>query len=115
MKIRWLKAWIIQIVTMLFISLLQALSYWLNPTLYDILLWVGMPLAGMYSAYRAVLGGLLNYAAWVAPPICLLTAHLLVWGYSPSAAPALLCAFISLIGAAAGEVMVQRKQKTKRH
>ena len=115
MKNRWLKAWILQIIIMLAASILQALSYWISPLLYDILLWAALPLAGMYTAYRAVLGGLLNYAAWIAPPACMFIAHLAIWKFSPPAGPALLCAFISLIGAAAGEVMNQRIQQKKYH
>lgn len=114
MKFRWLKAWIIQIIIMLALSLLQALSYWLHPLLHDILLWGGLPLAGMYTSYRAVLGGLLNYAAWIAPPVCMFIAHMIIWNYSPPVGAALLSAFISLIGAAAGEVMMQRN-KGKKH
>lgn len=113
MKKKWLCAWLIQIVIMLIVCVLQALSYMLSVILYDILLWGMVPLAGLLTAYRAVKRGLLNYAAWIAPPVCLYFSHLIVWGFAPSAGAALLSAFVSLIGAAAGEVSVQRSQRSK--
>ena len=114
MKRAWVKAWIIQFAEMLAICLLQAFSYCLISFIYDILLWGALPLAGMFTACQAVKRGLLNYAAWIAPPVCLYIAHMLIWGFSPPAGAALLCAFASLIGAAAGEVINQRNKRTKR-
>lgn len=113
MKVKWLKAWLIQIVTMMILCVLQAFSYYLMAVIYNILLWGVVPLAGLFTAYRAVKRGLLNYAAWIAPPVCLYASHLLVWHYSPPAGAALLCAFVSLVGAAAGEVKMQRDKRTK--
>lgn len=71
---------------------------------YGILIWAIVPLMGAVSAYRATRRGLNNYLAWLAPPICTVAVHALVWVYLPEPGPALLCALVSLIGAAAGEV-----------
>ena len=103
---RWWLAWLMQILVMGAVSLLTAAAYGTG-IVYTLLLWMAVPLAGAATALRAVRRGLLNYAAWIAPPACLYLAHAALWGYSPSAGAALLCAFVSLVGAAAGEVLAQ--------
>ena len=115
MKNRWLRAWLIQIVEMLILCFGQAFTYCLSACIYDILLWGMIPLAGLFTAYRAVRRGLLNYAAWIAPPVCLYTSNIILWGFAPPAGAALLSAFTSLVGAAAGEVVNQRDKRTKSH
>ena len=106
---RWAVAWGLQIAAMFAAGLLTAASHGVHPVLHGALTWVLMPLAGAVTAYRAVRRGLLNYAAWIAPPACLYLANRLVWGYAPSAGAALLCAFVSLVGAAAGEVAKRQR------
>ena len=46
-----------------------------------------------------------------APPVMLFVGYVLVWGYAPSAGPVFLCDFVSLVGAATGEVLNQRQKK----
>lgn len=105
----WIAAWLIQIAAMLCAGALSALSLGIHPALYGVALWLLTPLFGAYTALRAVRRGLLNYAAWIAPPVCQCAAHVLIWGYLPPAGAMLLCAFVSLVGAAAGEVLNQRR------
>ena len=101
---RWLWAWLAQIAIMTAVCVPAALSQ-AGPTwLRIIALWVVVPLAGAVSAWRVVLHGLLNYVAWIAPPAVLYIVHIALWGYVPPVSAALLCAFVSLVGAAAGEV-----------
>ena len=107
----WPKALAIQILFSLAAGLLTSLAEGLSPVVSALALWLFMPLAGAFTAFQAVRRGLLNYAAWLAPPVSLYVAHFLLWRYAPPAGPALLCAFISLVGAAAGEVYVQRKRQ----
>ena len=114
MKRRWIWALGLQILEMLAACALQALSYGVHPALYGALLWAGVPLAGLLTACAAVRRGLNNYAAWIAPPACLFAAHFALWDFSPSAGAALLTALTSLVGAAAGEVFVQRNARKKR-
>ena len=109
MKHRWIWAWLIQIAEMLVVCLIQALSHSAGAALSAVLLWGAVPLAGLLTACRAVGRGLLNYAAWIAPPAVLFAVHYAVWGFSPAAGAGLLTAFASLVGAAAGEVLRQRK------
>ena len=109
LKKSWLKAIIIQILACLAAGLLVSLAVGLPPLLSGLAWWLFMPLAGALSAFQAVRRGLLNYAAWIAPPACLYAAHFLLWRYAPPAGPVLFCAFIALVGAAAGEVYMQRK------
>lgn len=109
MKHRWIAAWLIQIVEMAAVCLVQALSHGAGAGLYAALLWGAVPLAGMLTACRAVRRGLLNYAAWIAPPACLFAVHYAVWRFSPAPGAGILTAFLSLIGAAAGEVLRLRK------
>ena len=107
----WIAAWAVQIAMMLGAGALSALSLGVHPALYGAALWLLMPLLGAYTALRAVRRGLLNYAAWIAPPVCECAAHVLIWGYLPPAGAMLLCAFVSLIGAAAGEVLNRQKKR----
>ena len=107
----WIAAWVVQIAVMLGAGALSALSLGVHPALYSAALWLLMPLLGAYTALRAVCRGLLNYAAWIAPPVCECAAHVLIWGYLPPAGAMLLCAFVSLIGAAAGEVLNRQKKR----
>lgn len=113
---RWPLAWLLQWIVMALVGFLTALTASIHPALYAVALWGCTPLAGGATAFGAVRRGLLNYAAWIAPPICLYAAYRALWGYAPPAAAALICAFCSLVGAAAGEVYVQQhKNEQRRH
>lgn len=75
-------------------------------------LWIVLPLAGAATACAAVSrGGLSNYLAWIAPPLLFYSVHLLLWGYAPLLGTTLICAGLSLVGAAAGEVMRTQKKR----
>ena len=74
-------------------------------------MWGLSPILGFLSGLIATRKGLLNYAAWIAPPVMLFVGYVLVWGYAPSAGPVFLCGFVSLVGAATGEVLNQRQKK----
>jgi len=104
-RLKWPVIWLIQIIVMLALSIVTALSYYLGPVVHGIMVWGVMSIAGFASACLATCGGLLNYAAWIAPPLTILLGHSMVWRYLPGAGPILLCAFISLVGAATGEVI----------
>lgn len=112
-KLHWLWALLIQSAAMLLLSLIGALTLYLGSTLHAIVQWAILPLAGCASAYIATILGLNNYIAWIAPPAMGFAAHLIVWGFVPNPGPILLCALISLIGAAAGEV-VKRQNNAKK-
>ena len=111
---KWPAAWGIQIVEALIAGALASLSLGIHPWAYNVALWALTPLIGAITAFQAVRRGLLNYAAWIAPPACLCAAHTLIWGYLPSAGAMLLCAFIALVGAASGEVYIQQHQNHHR-
>jgi len=104
MKRSWLKALCIQSAVMAAACLAAEISYYASSMLHSICLWAAVPLLGAYTAMKCVLAGLNNYAAWIAPPACCVLAALILWGYVPGAGPVLVCAFVSLVGAAAGEV-----------
>lgn len=108
---KWAAAWLVQIVVMLAAGALTALTDVLHPVLFGLLSWAAMPLLGMFTACWATRKGLLNYAAWIAPPVCMWLSYYLIWQYSPAPGSALLCAFLSLVGAAAGEVLNNQKKK----
>ena len=109
MKHRWIAAWAIQLTEGLAAGLAAALAQGAAPLLRGAALWGLAPAAGLFSACRAVRRGLNNYLAWLAPAPCLYAMHYLIWGYSPPAGPALLTAFLSLVGAAAGQVINDRE------
>lgn len=106
---KWPVVWAVQWLVMLVVGALIAFSVLLGGWLSDVVAWVGMSAAGLISAYRATRRGLLNYAAWIAPPVCMGFAHWLIWWYPPHAGPVLLSALVSLVGAAAGEVKNQQE------
>ena len=108
MKHRWIVAWVIQVAEALAAGLLAALAVGWGAAASKVLLWGFAPLAGLFSACQAVRRGLNNYLAWLAPAPCLFAAHYALWGFAPPAGAALLTAFLSLVGAAAGQVLVQR-------
>ena len=109
-KWKWPIAWLVQIIEMLAVGAIVALTDMLPPAIYGILAWVIAPLLGMLTSCRTTRRGLLNYAAWIAPPACMWLTYYLIWNYSPQPGPALLCAFLSLVGAAAGEVLNRQKE-----
>ncbi|MBQ8088875.1 MAG: hypothetical protein IJ234_10740 [Clostridia bacterium] len=109
---KWSLAWLVQLVEMFVAGALLALLHPLGNPLYAVCAWGALPMFGLYSAYRATMRGLLNYAAWLAPPIAMAATHWLIWTYPPSPAPVFFCAFTAIIGAAAGEV---RKQQRRKH
>ena len=109
-KWKWPVVMLAQFVLALAAGTLIAAANLLPPWVYGILSWAGMSAVGMTLAYRATRRGLLNYAAWIAPPACMWLGHWLLWGYSPDPGQVLLSALISLVGAAAGEV---RNQQSK--
>lgn len=110
-KWKWLSAWLVQIAEMLAAGVIAACTDMLHPVLFGFVSWAVMPVLGMLTACRATRRGLLNYAAWIAPPACMWLGHYVIWGYSPAPGPAILCAFLSLTGAAAGEVLNQQKKR----
>ena len=113
MKHGWIWAWALQIALMLAVSALAALSRSAHEALYAAMLWGVVPLAGLLTACRAVGRGLNNYLAWLAPAACLFAAHFALWGYSPNPGAGLLTALLSLVGAAAGQVLKERGDKQK--
>ena len=110
MKHRWLWALALQVAEMAAVCLLTALAEGAGALPRALMLWVATPMAGLVTSCQAVRRGLNNYLAWIPPAPCLYGANLLVWGYAPPPGPALLTAFLSLVGAAAGQVMLQRSE-----
>ena len=110
-KWKWPVAWLVQVLEMLAAGALTAIADVFSPLLFGVLSWAVMPLLGMLTACRATRRGLLNYAAWIAPPACMWLSHYLIWDYSPAPGPAIVCAFLSLVGAAAGEVLNQQEKR----
>lgn len=108
-KSRWLTAWMLQIAVMIVVCALAALSEGALTPIRVLMLWIITPLAGGITAFFAVRRGLLNYAAWIAPPMAHYLVYLLIWGYVPPVSSALVCALIALMGAAAGEVSAKSK------
>lgn len=105
--------WLAQTGVMLACGVGIALTNMLGAAAYAVTSWVGMSALGIASAYRATRRGLLNYVAWIAPPVCMAVSHALIWTYAPPPGPVLLCALCALMGAAAGEVMNRRIEERK--
>ena len=102
---RWWLAWIVQWAASFLAGAVAALTVPLNPAVHAIAVWGVLPLLGAYGACRVTRLGVLNYIAWIAPPCAMAASHALIWRFAPDAGPVLLCAFVSLVGAATGEVL----------
>ena len=108
--IPWPLIWLIQAAAVLALGALAALSTLLGGLIHGAFLWALMPLGGAAAACMATMRGLNNYLAWLAPPLMEIAANLLIWGYSPKTGPVFLCGFVSLVGAAAGEVCKRQRR-----
>lgn len=109
--LKWLWILLVQMISLLLLSILLEQTYYLSIVLHSICAWAVFPLAGMFSACFATRKGLLNYAAWLVPPAMQFLGYYICWPYSIKPGPVFLCVFISLIGAAAGEVLKRRDKK----
>ena len=78
-KWKWPVVLAVQIGTMLLWGVALALCEWLGAVGYAVAAWGLSPVAGLVSAYRAVRRGLLNYAAWIAPPLGMLAGNWICW------------------------------------
>lgn len=110
MHCRWPWILLVQSAATIAVFCLLSLSLWLGGFIHGLFLWVLTPVAGFISACIATRAGLLNYAAWLIPPLAQIAASMILWGYPANVGPVFLCAFISLVGAATGEVL---KRSTK--
>lgn len=110
---KWPWILLLQIILTMAAFALLSLSLWLGGFLHSLCLWLLTPLAGFASACIATRRGLLNYLSWLIPPLAQVAMHLLLWGYPPAVAPVFLCGFISLVGAATGEVLKAHNKQNK--
>lgn len=104
-RLRWLWIWLVQTVCMAVLAVAAAGSLFISSALYEVCMWGLLPLAGGACACLCTRKGLLNYAAMLAPPVMQVLGHILLWGYGPEVPPVCLCGLVSMIGAAAGEVI----------
>ena len=111
----WRLFWPVQALIMLIVALLSTFLPLLFPDfavpLRFVFLWLLPSAAGAWTACVLSRGGLNSYAAWIVPPVVHSVVPLIVLGYLPSPFSMLLCAFISLVGAATGEVLRQRDNR----
>lgn len=115
-KIAWPVALLIQAAAALAVAYGASQLLWISPALYAAGAWALVPAFGAASAYWATVRGLSNYAAWIAPPVAAVLGHYLAFFYPPqSAGPAFVCAVLSVVGAAAGEVVKQRRGGQRRN
>ena len=110
---RWLWVMLLEMICSLAICLLLGLSLWLGGFVHGLCKWVLTPACGLLCACIATRAGFLNYLAFLVPPLMCLAANLILWGYLPHPAPVLVCAFASLVGAAAGEVLKRQHEKQR--
>jgi hypothetical protein len=120
--IRVKRGWIIglsvQIVSLSAISAANAIMPLVlplsDPIMFQrIISWLIIQIAGTLSAYYAVRTGLSNFFAWIMPPVLYTSIPWLIIGYPPGAGPMLLCALVSIMGAAAGVEINKREEKRR--
>ena len=103
---------IIQFIGMAVLAYLMFNTLWFSRIVYNICIWGVWPVAGLFSAYLVTVRGVNNFIGWIAPPLAGLIAHYLAFFYMPeSAGPFFVCAFLSIVGAAAGDVVKKLKNK----
>ena len=101
-----LKLLLFQAGAMLILSWLCAHALWLGNWTYTACQWALLPVAGAVSAYIITLRGVNNYLAWILPPLMAVAGHYLAFFYPQSSAgPLFVCAVVSVVGAAAGDVV----------
>ena len=112
-KRNWKLMWLSQLLIMLLIALPATFLPLIFPTaavpLRVVFMWLLPVTAGAWTSCALTRAGLTSYAAWVLPPVVHSVIPWLLIGYPPSAASMLLCAFISLVGSAAGDVLYRRE------
>ena len=111
-RLKWYGVLLLQVILTLAAFLLLDLSLLIGGFVYGMCRWVFMPLCGLLSACISTRAGFINYLAFLVPPLASLLSSLILWGYLPQPAPVFVCGFVSLVGAAAGEVL---KQNTRQH
>jgi len=72
--------------------------------------WGFLPIFGFCTSLWLTLRGVNCYLAWLLPPICMGGVPWLLIGYPPPIGSAFLCAIISLVGAASGDVLLKKKK-----
>ena len=108
----WRRMWPVQFLLFLLISLCATFLPLYFPAaalpLRIIFLWLLPAAAGAWTSCRLTRLGLISYAAWIVPPIVHSVVPWLTVGFPPSGLSMTLCAFVSLVGAAAGDVLYRR-------
>lgn len=103
---------LIQFLGMAAVTYLLFNTMWLSRWVYNACAWVVWPIIGLMSAYMVTVRGVNNMLGWIAPPVAGLAAHYLAFFYMPdSAGPFFICAFASIVGAAAGDVQKKFRKK----
>lgn len=110
--LKYLLMLVLQFVGMAVSAYILFNTLWLSRTVYNICIWGVWPVLGIFSAYMVTVRGVNNFLAWIAPPLAGLAAHYAAFFYMPeSAGPFFICAFLSVVGAAAGDVVKKYKSK----
>lgn len=98
------------------IFVLSFLFYLLRPVsvLYNILMFIILPIASAYTSFELVKRMINPYLAWILPAIAeTLAGFLSSLGIGPNPLPIMITAFVSLIGSATGDVSVKFKKRIK--
>lgn len=93
------------------------ISYLLRPlpVLYYILIYGFVPLFSAIFSLKLVVKSVNPYLAWILPPVAQSLGGLLAaMGIAPDPLPVMVTAFISLVGAAAGDVINKTNKKGRK-
>lgn len=106
-----IKLLLIQLVITAVFSYLAALSLYLGAAVNAACTFGLLPLIGLVTSYKITVRGVNNYLAWLLPPFMGVLAHYLAFFYLPQTPGAfLVCAVVSIIGAAAGDVVKKTRK-----
>ena len=109
----WRLMWLFQLLIMLLIALAATFLPLIFPIaavpLRVVFMWLLPLTAGAWTSCTLARAGLTAYASWVLPPVVHSVIPWLLIGYPPSAASMLVCALLSLVGSAAGDVLYRRE------
>ena len=108
---RYVLLFLIQLISVFILSLFSFLIRPLN-LVYPISIYALVPLFSSFSAYKLTRKGINPYLSFLLPPVAeTLAGFTAAMGIGPEPLPVFITAFISLVGAAAGDV---RNKMTKK-
>ena len=102
---------IMQLISVFIVSLF---SYFIRPAgfIFRIFIYALLPIFSFFTAMKITIKGINPYLSWILPPVAqTLAGFLITLGIGPDPLPVFITAFLSLVGAATGDVIIKTNSK----